>query len=107
LLDNEENMTPVIINFDELEGGVNLDGQDREWLATFWQLVDAHPIRTARALFPTRPAGYVDATQLLGSYAINKGVAMRLREEGSIREAEVYEKACELNFAELPDFAKW
>lgn len=107
----DETMTlskcPVTIFAD---GGVNLDGEHDDNLMAFWAWGGASGStlhRAARAIFPSRPAGYVSVTGSLRGYAANKATAMRCRATGDLAAAQVYERICETIYDELPEWARW
>lgn len=61
----------------------------------------------AKFLFPHKPAGYTVATKNLGHYACNKAVAMRLRNDGKVDTAMMYDTICEHIYGRLPEWARW
>lgn len=90
------------------DGGWNLDSESPDALMSFWHAVHCHPVRAARVLFPHRPKGYVSATQDLARYASNKAPAIRLRREGEISRAQIYEQICDMIYRDMPEIArKW
>jgi hypothetical protein len=91
---------------DVTEGPVNLDCYPGDPFA-FWAVVRFQPVRVARTMFPTRPAGYVKATRNLAGYAANVGAAQSCRLAGDIVGAQVYETICQSIYDRLPTFARW
>lgn len=89
--------------------GINLDGfPNAATLWEFWKATNRlRPLTTAKALFPSRPKGYVRVTKDLGHYAANKATAMGLRQEGRIDTALMYERICESIYDRLPGYARW
>ncbi len=86
----------------------NLDCMNQDDLWEFWKKTNSvRPIRFARTLFPEKPQGYVSTTKCLGAYAANKSVAMKLRLDGNIQGAIVYENICDRIYRELPEYARW
>ena len=86
---------------------MNLDGIDKDELWHLHNLLRQHPLAEARRWFPDRPRGYVAATCTLEQYAANKATAMKLRAEGNVATAMVYEAICDRLYRQLPEFAKW
>ena len=86
---------------------MNLDGIDKDELWHLHNLLRQHPVAEARRWFPDRPRGYVAATRTLEHYAANKATAMKLRAEGNVATAMVYEAICERLYKQLPEFARW
>lgn len=86
---------------------LDLDSESQEFLWSFWGRTNSvRPISFARQLFPTCPKGFVRATKDLGHYAGNKAMAMKLRLDGDIQTALMYESICERIYASLPTWAK-
>lgn len=83
----------------------NLDDMDPQELWSFWKAAQTRA--KARELFPDRPLGYCRTTRLLGNYACNKAVAIKLRREGNIARAQAYESICERLYSDLPAYARW
>jgi hypothetical protein len=89
-------------------GSPNLDCMSPDDLMDFWARTNSvRPLKMAREIFPSCPAGYVRATKDLGCYASNKATAMCQRSQGNIAIAQQYEDICDRIYAELPDYAKW
>lgn len=89
------------------EGGANLDCVPQDDLMVIWHAIYTHPVRAARILWPTRPAGYVRVVRLYGAYASNKATAMRCRINGDIDAAQVYEDICEHIYRSMEEYARW
>ena len=86
---------------------MNLDGIDSDELWALHERLRQHLVAEARQLFPDRPQGYVAAARTLRNYAANKATAMKLRAEGKIATAMIYEQICDRLYDDLPDFARW
>ena len=86
----------------------NPDAMTIEELWQIWQRSNSvRPIRFAREMFPTKPAGYVRAARDLGHYVSNKATAMRCRLAGQIQTAVAYEDICDRIYNQLPEYARW
>ena len=85
----------------------NLDAMPRGELAAFAERIKHAPRVQATAIFPSKPRGYVRATQALRQYAELKYGAMEFRERAAIEAATYYESACKELYSVLPDFARW
>lgn len=86
---------------------MNLDGIDSDKLWDLHNRLRRHLLVEARNLFPDRPRGYIRAARTLRNYASNKATAMKLRAEGKVSTAMMYEAICDRLYGELPDFARW
>ncbi len=87
---------------------MNLDTMEQDELWTFWSATrGVRPIKSARALFPERPKGYVTAFKNLGNCAANKATAMSCRIAGDANAALMYERIADRIYSELPAFARW
>lgn len=85
----------------------NLDCMETNELWEFWK-INRRPGRIqSAALFPDKPKGYVSATNDLSCYASNKATAQKLRLEGNISTAIMYENICDSIYNRLPEWAKW
>ncbi len=92
-------------NFEEY----NLDCMTRDELMEFYQELNGKvPYTAARILFPSEPKNYTKTAVLLRCYAVNKALAMGLREDGiNISIALEYEAICDRIYKDLPEYAKW
>lgn len=89
------------------EGVPNLDAMPADDLMMFWMRY-RHPTRSdAEALIGDRRRGFTTIAGSLSGYASNKATAMRCRERGDIRAAQVYETICESIYAGLPEDCRW
>lgn len=85
----------------------NLDAMTSEDLGAFWAKTHSKPVSVARAMFPDRPSERRAVVETLGAYAISKVAAMRCREHGKIEKAQRYERACDIYYDDLPEWARW
>jgi hypothetical protein len=85
----------------------NPDGLLEETLEELAVGINNHPVKFARAAFPDRPRGWIEATKDIANYCWNKLTAMRCRKEGHINRAMMYEEICDKIYKELPEYAKW
>ncbi len=56
------------------------------------------------------PTDYQEASRvflLYAKYAKHKSIAMRLRANGNIAQAEQFESICEYIYGEMPEWARW
>jgi hypothetical protein len=89
------------------DGVPNFDAMTREELMQFWQRYHRPSRRDAAALVGDRRAGYTNIASSLASYACNKAVAIRCREEGNISSAACYEQHADMIYQRLPADLRW
>ena len=77
-----------------------------EQLWDLWSWTRYRPVRSARAMFPDRPKGYVRAAHDLGNWASNFATMVRCRQEGKIKEAVMYCDILQRIWNKLPEYAK-
>jgi hypothetical protein len=83
---------------------VNLDSLDSASLLRFWDLASMSTNAHAVRLFPGRPTGYRETTQLLGMYAAN---LYRARHATADSTRNAHLSLCRALYDTLPDYAKW
>jgi len=89
-------------------GTYNVEGVGSDMaLVDFWSAVHRHPILVGRYLFPTRPKGYVSATETLAAMAMAVATSRKLRRKGDIRGALVYEGHTDIYYDSLPQFVRY
>jgi len=89
-------------------GTYNVEGVGSDMaLVDFWSAVHRHPVLVGRYLFPTRPKGYVSATETLGAMAMAVATSRKLRRKGDIRGALVYEGHTDIYYDSLPKFVRY
>lgn len=76
---------------------------NRDDLMRFWAEVHNSPVRTARALFPEKPKGYVAMAKLLGAYASNKAAFMYCESQADANGIAVYSNICAQILDKLPE----
>jgi hypothetical protein len=94
------------VTFDEF----NPETMEKDDLMAFRQMTDGeNPVVAARKFFgePPYQHGYVRVFKDLGAYACNKAIALGLRSDGQIGNAQKYERICERIYRNLPAWAKW
>ncbi len=69
-----------------------------------WSMINLHPVKIARRLFPDRPKRYVSATINIGSYCLNKGVALGIDD---FEDAKKYIDICTRIWVYLPVWARY
>ena len=85
----------------------NVPNLDSLTCKELWDIHSKEGWKYARELFPDRPTGYVKAAMQLCYYASNKATAQKLRLEGRIDTALIYESICDTIYDRLPEWARW
>ena len=85
----------------------NFDGMMREELMAFWSKYRRPRRKSAEKLIGDCRPGYTNITSLLANYALHKAVAIRCREQGEIRSAQVYEQCADMCYQEVPADLRW
>lgn len=90
----------------------NFDAMTRDELRAFWGKYHLATRRHAREFLKvdrSAPVSHalVRGLQTLAAYALDKSVAMGLREKGEIQRALTYEQHCELRYESLPSMLRW
>lgn len=85
----------------------NFDVMTEKELMEFWSKYHRPRRKDAELLIGDRRKGFTTIVADLANYACNKSVAMKLRLEGSIDRALVYEHACDLIYDRLPEDLRW
>lgn len=91
-------------------GPPNLDCMNIDELTDFFRETvkpNNKVIKFARKYFPSRRSSYVSVVRLLGTYASSKKTAMKMRADGRIKVAEMYEEVCDRVYRQLPDWGKF
>jgi len=90
-----------------VEGDVpNLDAMTEGELSAFWSKYHRASKKAAVALVGDRPHS-VGVAATLAAYALDKSCAMKLRKEGDIKGAMVYEESMDLRYKTLPVDIRW
>lgn len=85
----------------------NFDCMSAEELLNFWSKYNRATRKDAAELIGDKRKGYLGITSTLVSYAMAKNCAMKLRLEGEIQRATVYEQHCEIYYQTLPEDLRW
>lgn len=83
---------------------VDLDSLPLDALLRFWDLATMSTAAHADRLFPSRPAGYREVTQLLGMYAANR---YKSRVAASDAARRAHDSLCRALYDSLPLYARW
>lgn len=80
-----------------------LDKMSHDELWDFWKRYNRASRKDAEALVGDRRKGYTTIAATFASYACNRAVAMKCREEGNETSASVYDHAMKLALERLPE----
>ncbi|MDB4278593.1 hypothetical protein N9917_03190 [Deltaproteobacteria bacterium] len=85
---------------------LNLDAMERDDLMAFWAANRSPSYEQAQAIVGDVPDP-VSVVELLGAYAVAKACAIKLRLEGEIARAMIYEQHCDIYYADVPEAVRW
>lgn len=85
----------------------NFDAMTPSELSAFWKKHHRAGSKLAQELVGDRRKGFTLIAAKLAAYALNKAIAMELREKGQIARAQTYEQACDIAYAQLPEDLRW
>lgn len=84
----------------------NFDAMDPDELLEFWNKWH-RPTKKAAVEFTGVRKDARKIMETLANYAVNKSCAVRLRVEGNINGATIYEHSCDLCYNQLPADVRW
>lgn len=87
---------------------INFDAMDQAELMAFWSKYHIPTREQAVALVGTEGVpDPVDTVETMAAYACAKSCAIKLRLEGEIARALVYEQHCDIYYDQLPEAVRW